>query len=46
MSWEYDVKEHKFYLDGVYQFDADYAGASGYKNDLILTRHLRTAFVS
>lgn len=33
MSWEYDVKEHKFYLDGVYQFDADYAGASGYKND-------------
>lgn len=28
---EYDVKEHKFYLDGVYQFDADYAGASGYK---------------
>ncbi|WP_426727910.1 tlde1 domain-containing protein [Enterobacter cloacae complex sp. 326A8] len=33
MSWEYNVKEHKFYLDGVYQFDADYAGASGYKND-------------
>lgn len=33
MSWEYDVKEHKFYLDGVYQFDADYAGATGYKND-------------
>lgn len=29
MSWEYNIKEHKFYLDGVYQFDADYAGASG-----------------
>lgn len=32
MSWEYDVAKHSFSLNGVYQFTANYAGASGYKN--------------
>lgn len=33
MTWEYNVKEHKFYQNGTFKYDANYAGATGYKND-------------
>jgi hypothetical protein len=33
MTWEYNVKEHKFYQNGVFKYTAYYAGATGYKND-------------
>ncbi|PVB76052.1 DUF2778 domain-containing protein [Salmonella enterica subsp. enterica serovar Legon] len=33
MTWKYEVTTRKFYLNGVYQFTALYAGAPGYKND-------------
>ena len=33
MTWEYDVREAKFYKDGVFQFKSEYAGAIGYYND-------------
>lgn len=32
MSWEYDVKSHTFTRNGE-RYKADYAGATGYKND-------------
>ncbi|MBS0910030.1 tlde1 domain-containing protein [Tatumella sp. JGM118] len=32
MTWTYIVSERKFYLNDVYQFDAMYAGAPGFKN--------------
>lgn len=33
MAWEYNVREHRFYHDGTPAFFANYAGASGYKDD-------------
>lgn len=33
MPWVYKVSVHKFYLNGVYQFDAEYSGRPGYWND-------------
>jgi len=33
MPWVYKISVHKFYLNGVYQFDASYAGRPGFKND-------------
>jgi len=32
MSWIYEVTTAKFYLNGEYQFTAEYAGAVNYKN--------------
>ncbi|MBS3049858.1 tlde1 domain-containing protein [Enterobacter mori] len=33
MVWVYKVSVHKFYLNGTYQFDADYSGRPGFWND-------------
>ncbi|QEW32684.1 tlde1 domain-containing protein [Erwinia billingiae] len=33
MTWIYDVRKKSFTLNGVYKFDALYAGAEGYKDD-------------
>ena len=33
MTWVYDVRKRSFTRDGVYKFDALYAGAEGYKDD-------------
>ncbi|MDT3563578.1 DUF2778 domain-containing protein [Cronobacter malonaticus] len=33
MPWVYKVSVNKFYLNGTYQFDAEYSGRPGYWND-------------
>lgn len=33
MTWVYKVSSHSFYLNGTYQFDANYSGRPGFKND-------------
>lgn len=33
MSWEYEVSTAKFYKNGIFEYQASYAGAPGYKND-------------
>ncbi len=33
MTWVYDVRKRSFTQNGVYKFNALYAGAEGYKND-------------
>ncbi|WP_414148387.1 tlde1 domain-containing protein [Erwinia sp. BNK-24-b] len=34
MSWIYNVMSKSFYLNGKFQFNAMYAGAPGYKDDV------------
>lgn len=33
MAWTYEVRTKRFYHNGTFRFEADYAGAPGYKND-------------